>query len=477
MSTTKQNKPYFLNCPDFSERRFGIEIEFLTHTKIEGRQRQLYQGTVVSTLNSNGVACAYEDYNHEVRTHWKLTTDSSCGWELVSPPLSGIEGLEEVAKVCDILERKLNIEVDQSCGLHVHVEADELTYEDIKNVVLRYALHEKTIDSFMPKSRRDYNNYYCLSIRHALNNNEFKKAKTIQNLSRYMGNERYSKINLQSYVRYGTVEFRQHSGSVNDEKICNWIKFCVEFVDATRALTTMASENNTLEYKTRNTNPSKRLIKLANHLASYSNCYMNLDVAARRSGYMVSSLQSALKKLEIDYNWETNLVTDYDNRRKIKVYHVGIMPDQETESEKRIRLMKRAQSRVENGTFSKFKDSDNLFFNIEDSVSNFLKERSESFKNSSSKRRQQREEEQRRRLEQQEQRRTNYGNLSTTYTVPTTPTQVNYSWSSSDTALIASTMTDYIASAVERETRQNDQQIRTIRNSIDHIRAILNRQS
>ena len=153
------------------------------------------------------------------------------------------------------------------------------------------------------------------------------------------------------------------------------------------------------------------------------------------------------------------------------------MPDQETESEKRIRLMKRAQSRVENGTFSKFKDSDNLFFNIEDSVSNFLKERSESFKNSSSKRRQQREEEQRRRLEQQEQRRTNYGNLSTTYTVPTTPTQVNYSWSSSDTALIASTMTDYIASAVERETRQNDQQIRTIRNSIDHIRAILNRQS
>ena len=37
-------------------------------------------------------------------------------------------------------------------------------------------------------------------------------------------------VNLASYARHGTIEFRQHSGSTNANKICNWITFCVHFV-------------------------------------------------------------------------------------------------------------------------------------------------------------------------------------------------------------------------------------------------------
>ncbi len=42
---------------------------------------------------------------------------------------------------------------------------------------------------------------------------------------------RYYKVNLRSYQRHGTIEFRQHSGTVNFVKICNWVRFLSAFID------------------------------------------------------------------------------------------------------------------------------------------------------------------------------------------------------------------------------------------------------
>ena len=36
-------------------------------------------------------------------------------------------------------------------------------------------------------------------------------------------NHRYCKVNLKSFRRHGTIEFRHHSGSTDFEKISNWI--------------------------------------------------------------------------------------------------------------------------------------------------------------------------------------------------------------------------------------------------------------
>ena len=42
---------------------------------------------------------------------------------------------------------------------------------------------------------------------------------------------RYTTLNMECYSRYGTVEFRQHAGSLNSEKVCSWIVFCTNLVD------------------------------------------------------------------------------------------------------------------------------------------------------------------------------------------------------------------------------------------------------
>ena len=45
-------------------------------------------------------------------------------------------------------------------------------------------------------------------------------------------------VNFQAYLRHGTVEFRQHQGSLNPTKIWNWVVFTQSIMNRARAKTT-----------------------------------------------------------------------------------------------------------------------------------------------------------------------------------------------------------------------------------------------
>jgi hypothetical protein len=83
----------------------------------------------------------------------------------------------------------------------------------------------------MPNSRRGNNNSYCKSLLARLNtkSNAFRKIdqqSDIEGISKIIRNRsRYHKVNAESYFRHKTIEFRQHSGTINYEKISNWILF------------------------------------------------------------------------------------------------------------------------------------------------------------------------------------------------------------------------------------------------------------
>ena len=62
-----------------------------------------------------------------------------------------------------------------------------------------------------------------------------------------MANEmsgRYYKMNLQSYSRHQTIEFRQHSGTVEFTKISNWILFLHNLVEYSAKKKTTQAEAN-----------------------------------------------------------------------------------------------------------------------------------------------------------------------------------------------------------------------------------------
>ena len=207
-----------------NERTFGVEIEFCT---------TLSKEELADALSAQGIPCAAERYNHETRNHWKIVTDGSVsqGFELVSPVLAGISGIETVKRAVDVLVNA-GCSVDTSTGLHVHVGANDLNAASIANTLRRYARFEPQIDNVVPSHRRF--NQFALSVRNdarALERAIFSNPRiTPVNLVQHLSN-RYRKLNVTSYLRHGTLEFRQHSGSLDGTKIANWIMFCVSFVE------------------------------------------------------------------------------------------------------------------------------------------------------------------------------------------------------------------------------------------------------
>ena len=170
-----------------------------------------------------------EGYNHTTRPHWKLVTDGSLSgintFELVSPILVGEAGLRELEKVCWVLDL-CDVKVNDSCGLHVHIDAAGFNMETWRNLALSYKHLEPVIDGFMPASRR--NNRYCRGLGH-VSDERIRSARTVDELKGRIG-DRYHKVNLEAYSRHKTVEFRQHSGTTNFTKMRNWVLFLHKLV-------------------------------------------------------------------------------------------------------------------------------------------------------------------------------------------------------------------------------------------------------
>lgn len=219
---------------------FGVELEFF-------HPRQT-RSQVCAALNAAGIACQDETYNHRLSSHWKIVTDGSLldysnGSEIVSPVLSGDEGFTALAKVCEVLT-SLGCKVSKKCGLHVHVGARGEPVGFFKNLVRLYKKAEPVVDSFLAPSRRGSfaGNGFCNTTN--INETAMDAASTVEQVATASGQDhgvysarssrRYRKLNLQSYWQHGTVEFRHHQGTVEADKACNWVRFCLRLAVAAR---------------------------------------------------------------------------------------------------------------------------------------------------------------------------------------------------------------------------------------------------
>jgi hypothetical protein len=210
--TTKEDDEMKRNAGFNSERKFGVEIEF------HGAKYM-----VALEMQNRGLNCQVESYNHQTRGWWKIVTDASCEFELVSPPLKGDEGLRQLKLACEALAAA-NARVAKDCGFHVHHDASDFSVETFKHLYNLYARYEDAIDSLHPVSRRSDDNRYCHSVRNYLgcylrSINEATSVcdLTTQTLTRYL------KLNCKSYLSHGTVEFRQHAGTTDFAKMSSWI--------------------------------------------------------------------------------------------------------------------------------------------------------------------------------------------------------------------------------------------------------------
>lgn len=181
--------------------------------------------------------------HHDSKTSYKLGHDGSINpdgqatqggtCEVVTPILKNLSSLKTVCKALNEHGAKVN----KSCGLHVHIGAESFTDDDWRRIVVNYGRIEPIIDSFMAKSRRANNAYYCESIINAARRVEaYGPYLTRRDIASEIG-DRYHKVNLRAFDSHHTIEFRQHQGTTDFVKIENWVKFLTSFVTYCRTHT------------------------------------------------------------------------------------------------------------------------------------------------------------------------------------------------------------------------------------------------
>jgi hypothetical protein len=183
------------------------------------------------------------------RWHGAVVGDGSLpdgGAEICTAPSAGDVWLAQIKDVCDAL-RTQQAFVTDACGLHVHVDARDFTFLDIRRMIILWGAVEDTMFRLVPFARRA--SHYCkpnaqMYFPALLGGKTIRDAKYLALRALYGGvsngrarsrakydNSRYQAMNLHSWRYRGTIEFRLHSGTVDRLKIQAWGVLLASLVD------------------------------------------------------------------------------------------------------------------------------------------------------------------------------------------------------------------------------------------------------
>lgn len=168
------------------------------------------------------------------------------GFEINTAPANGDLFVNQITEICSSLEKDY-ANVNDDCGLHVHIDARDFTYYDLRRFVLLYERIEPALFEMMPYSRRESN--YCKPCGRlyadAARTNRFPKIYKGKLIQAVYGLEasrpprdvkhndaRYHALNLHSWFYRGTIECRLHTGTINPKKIIAWSKLWASILDS-----------------------------------------------------------------------------------------------------------------------------------------------------------------------------------------------------------------------------------------------------
>ena len=254
--------------------------------------------------------CKDDDFSEIERScrRWgaSITEDGSLpaeGFEIPTAPANGDAFCQQIVDICGAIKGARGF-VDESCGLHVHVDARDYRHYDMRRLVLLYAKLEEAFYALHPESRKSSG--YCdpcgaryieglleartaKESKHTLMGNVYRgkrnghypsgrydqqavaamdaamheqtrkgkaaHSKTGTFDSRPVKTKKYSEVryhalNLHSWVYRGTVEFRLHTGSIEPRKIIPWGAFLAALLDY--AMRAKESEIRALTFDTLN---------------------------------------------------------------------------------------------------------------------------------------------------------------------------------------------------------------------------------
>lgn len=187
----------------------GVELELISLLPREELEKEFIKAKLAGVVNikSDGSIKTEQDrgtpqYTNEVTL--------LCRQDMVKDVLG---------RVCAVLNSsKIGAFVNNSCGLHVHLDArnrkPEVMYHNLFKAL-------PMLSGMVPKCRTvsgGVENTYC-------------KINKDPKFNAGSGVDRYQALNPTAFTKYKTIEVRLHSGSTNAAKIINWVNILTNIVD------------------------------------------------------------------------------------------------------------------------------------------------------------------------------------------------------------------------------------------------------
>ncbi len=257
----EQLKKKYPMLQNFSNRSFGVEIEFFgLQYVITPLDRGIIKPYCISSRGKDGrhIMDLCRDLNLQLGSTpdvWYFQADTSVrgkghtkhGAELTSPILYGVEGLVQVFKAFQLLSSMEGIDIDTSCGLHVHHGVDTQSYncKELQQLVRIVSQYEDSFYLLIPGDRQNIDTCRPIEIdieaflkicesesggkncrmQELWYSPENRYEPKAEKNCRY-NKTRYHGLNLHSYWYRSTIEFRYHSAILHKiDEAMQWIIF------------------------------------------------------------------------------------------------------------------------------------------------------------------------------------------------------------------------------------------------------------
>ncbi len=235
-----------------TDRCFGVELEVI----VPGCPSQLpgngcHHDRVAALLRQHGInAMSKAELKANPRADaskvWIVTPDDSLepeteaiqGTEIVSPILQGEDDMKTLKQVVQTL-KDTGFNTNMLTGLHVHHDAQDLDIPAWKRLMVNYFLAEPAFDRLVSFARRGNQNTHALSTRQQEDIepmlDEFDDELTVDDICKQIfpgvRSNHDLKLNVDAFEKHGTVEFRQHEGTLDPDAVEHWVRLTQAFVD------------------------------------------------------------------------------------------------------------------------------------------------------------------------------------------------------------------------------------------------------
>jgi hypothetical protein len=132
--------------------------------------------------------------------------------------------------MCDYA-RNHDWHVNSSCGLHVHIDARDLSSDQALQVAYAYRRSYPLWKKFVGRDRAT--NSMCGSPQYSAR--DIRDTEHIEDFAE--SRDRFEFVNWRSYLRHGSIEIRMYRGSLRAREVCNWVILHACFVDAVKDMT------------------------------------------------------------------------------------------------------------------------------------------------------------------------------------------------------------------------------------------------